>query len=171
MNRIAEAAGLRKASLFHHFESKRSLYLEVLSGVVAGLADMVSAARLTEGDFLQRLDRLGALVVDHLAAHPEAARLLTMELTGHGPFLQGSGLEQARGALGITVQFLKAGMQAGAFRQQDPDQLAWSIISLHLFWFAGTDLASSLTGQDVLAAEAVAARKAAVLAHIRALCT
>lgn len=171
MNRIAEAAGLRKASLFHHFESKRALYLEVLSGVVAELAGMVACARLNEGDYLERLDRLGGLVVDHLAAHPEAARLLTMELTGNGPFLHSPGLEQARDSLRITVDFLDAGMRAGSFRRQDPSQLAWSIISLHLVWYAGADLASSLIGQDVLADDAVAARKAAVVAQVRALCT
>jgi AcrR family transcriptional regulator len=167
---LARAAGLRKASLLHHFPSKQALYLEVLGGVVADLMSLVEAARLDRGDHQARLDRLSAAVVDHLAASPESARLLLMELTDQGPYLSGPGREQVRLAFQIIERFLRQGMRAGQFRRQDPIQLAVSIVGLHLMYFAGAELVSFVTGRDVFGPQRVAIRRQVVVEQVRALC-
>ena len=75
MNAIAQRAGIRKASLFHHFAGKEKLYIEVLSSVISELTVFVQDAGLGEGAFATRLDRLGELSERWLSQNPSAARL------------------------------------------------------------------------------------------------
>jgi TetR/AcrR family transcriptional regulator len=170
LSEIASAVGLRKASLYHHFPTKDALYFAVLDAAVADLRRLVLDARLEAGDFGQRLDRLGELVTDYFATHPDAARLLTREMVGGGRYLQGPGRREVEMTLLATSAFLEAGMEAGAFRRQDPRQLALSIVGLHFYYFAAAALSGTLVERDVLEPVAVLARKAAVRDQVRALC-
>jgi AcrR family transcriptional regulator len=170
LREIAERLGIRKASLLHHFESKEALYSAVLEEAVLSLTGLIFAAKLDEGPFTERLDRLGALVCEALAARPHTARLLLYELVGAGPYIAAGGEQRVQATLELTAAFLEAGMAAGAFRRQDPRQLALSIAGLHLFPFAASRASSTLLGGDLFAPRQVAARTAAVLAQVRSLC-
>ena len=59
MDKVAEAVGLRKPSLFHHFPSKEALYIAVLQLTVLEVARFIAESNLGEGPFATRLDRLG----------------------------------------------------------------------------------------------------------------
>ena len=170
MKVIAERAGIRKASLLHHFSSKQALYLEVLSGMVDDLGELISAADMDRGDHVDRLDRLGALVTEYLGAHPRAARLLLRELVASGPFLRGPGAQAVPITMAVTASFLEDGMKAGAFVRQDPRQLALSIAGLHLVYFATADIASELLGADVFTPDMLEQRAAELQAQVRRLC-
>jgi AcrR family transcriptional regulator len=50
MNRLAEAAGVTKPVLYQHFESKRDLYLQVLSDLGQELRDKIVAATVSAKD-------------------------------------------------------------------------------------------------------------------------
>lgn len=170
LSKIAEAAGLRKASLYHHFSTKQSLYLAVLDDVLGDLTELIAEARMDHGDFVERLDRLGGLVVDYLGAHPDAARLLLREMVGEGEFVREHGAAAVDVTLTMTAAFLEAGMQAGAFRRQDPKQLTLSITGLHLVYFAASGVVAPFVGGDLGSAALLQERKRAVLAQVRALC-
>lgn len=167
---LAKRADVSKAALLHHFQSKETLYLAVLSRTVADLGALVARAGIDRGDFAERLDRLGATVVDYFGEHPTAARLLLSELIGRGPFGRGPGASQVDGTLHAVAGFLRAGMEAGAFRPQSPQQLTMSIVGLHLVYFAAHDITTSFIGEDLVASAPLAERKAAVIEQVRALC-
>ena len=150
LGEIAEAAGLRKASLYHHFPTKEALYAAVLDTAVVELRALLIGARLDEGDFAERLDRLGALITDYFADHPYAANLLSREMLENTAYLQGAGGEAIRINLEATTAFLAAGMDAGAFRRQDPRHLALSIVGLHVFYFASATATGRFLGGCVL---------------------
>ena len=170
MNDIAQRAGIRKPSLFHHFRTKEALYLEMLSDITAGLAQLVAGADLGEGSFLERLDRLGTLVIRYLSAHPGAAALALHELADGGPFSRGPGRGQVELAMKGVAFFLQSGMDEGAIAPADPRQLAVSIIALHLFYFAASDTLKGLFDRDALSIESVEERTRAVLTQVRRLC-
>jgi TetR/AcrR family transcriptional regulator len=170
MREIAELAGIRKASVFHHFESKEQLYQAVLDDALTRLFELIAAARLDEGSFEERLDRLSGLMTDALAERPQTARLLVRELIGHGPWASSAGAAQVQQTLEVTAAFLAAGIEAGAFRQADPRHLAVSIAGLHLMPFAAVEATSALLERRLLEPDVVAARRAAVTAQVRALC-
>jgi TetR/AcrR family transcriptional regulator len=167
---IAEAAGIRKASLYHHFATKEVLYVSVVDGIIAELQQLVMNAQLGDSGFLERLDQLGELVVDYLGTHPEAAQLVVHELIGSGKYLEVRGRTAVQSTLDITSAFLEAGMDSGVFRRQCPKQLALSISGVHLLYFAATENTSEFLGASIFSASQVATRKATVLAHVRALC-
>lgn len=167
---IASRTGLRKSSLLHHFASKEALYRAALADSLAALGGMVSVARLAEGDFAERLDRLGEMMVRYLAERPEAARLILREVMDSGPYVSGAGREALRTAFDAVADFLEAGMSAGAFVDQDPRQLALTIVGLHILYFAIDDVASDFLRHDSRTPKAVARRVDAVRAHVRRLC-
>lgn len=167
---IATEAGVSKPTLLHHFSSKEELYLEAVAGALTGLGDLVVAARLDEGGFGERLDRLGRLVVDYLVSHPEAARLLLRELVDHGPFLDGPGGNTVQQTLVAVSAFLAAGMAAGEFVEQDPGQLTLTIVGLHLYYFASDDISAEFLGADLFAPDMARRRRVAILEQIRRLC-
>ena len=170
MNTIAQRAGIRKASLFHHFASKEKLYIEVLATVVSSLGVYVAEAGLGEGSFAQRLDRLGEMSEEWLVSNPTAARLMVWEVLGQGPFVN----SDAGQAVPVTVRevsrFLAAGMEAGDIPRQDPDHLAFSIVSIHFLHFAVSGLTSELFNEDIFSAAHMAKRKPAVREQVRRLC-
>lgn len=170
-NRIAELAGLRKPSLLRRFGTKEALYLEVMSGVLAALTGPIRDARLDDGDILDRLDRLGALIIDYLTRDRFTARLLVRELIDRGPFYRSpTGRAAVRAGMEATAAFLQAGIDAGVFARTDAKHLALSIASLHVHYFASPDLASDLLGTDPFSTAARAQRTTAVLDQVRRLC-
>ncbi len=170
MAEIADAAGLRKASLFHHFPSKGALYQEVLTHVTAQLAAMVAEAGLEQGSFLQRLDALGRVATEYFGFHPGSARLLLRELLNEGPFLQAGGHAGVQSVLDGIAAFLQSGMLSDDIASQDPYQLALSLVSLHITYFAVPTTSGELLEVDIHDPGAIAARLEEVLLQVRHLC-
>ena len=167
---IAESLGVRKASLFHHVKNKEALYLESLGRILVGLGELVSEANLGQGTFVERLDRLGELVVEFLASHPHAARLLYREMMDEGPFFTQGGREQVLTTLEMTAAFFESGMTEGVVPKQDPKHLAMSIVGMIFTWYTAANLSTPLSGTDAFSPEGVATRKEVVKAHMRRLC-
>jgi TetR/AcrR family transcriptional regulator len=167
MAEIARSAGLRKASLFHHFTSKEALYLEVLQGIAAGLGQLISQASLHKGPFQERLDRLGTLATDYFGSNPGAARVLLRELLDSGPYYEGPGSQAIRLTLESIAAFMQAGMLQGEIPYQDPHHLALSIASVHLTYFSLPHVCGELLEADIFTPTATDARRTAVLEQAR----
>ncbi len=161
---LAERIGLTKAAVLHHFASKDALYNEVLGVTLRSLIEPVTAAALGPGGYPDRLDRLTTAIVRELSAHPASAKLLIREILGRGPFIEGEGGPSVRAGIAAIAAFFDAGMREGAFVRQDPTQLAWSVIGVHLLSFAASDVDAL---QPVL--PVVPERLEAVLRHVRAM--
>lgn len=170
MRTIAEAAGLNKASLFHHFDSKEALYIEVLARITDDLRALVLGAAVEDGDYPTRLDKLGTLVVRYMATHPESARLLMRELIDGGAKEAWPLRQPVHLTLELVSAFLAEGMKQGEIVEQDARQLAISIASLHLAYFAAAEVSSDLIGKDVFSPAATKVRIRALLAQVRRLC-
>lgn len=137
MNAIAEAAGVSKANVFHHFTSKQDLYFEVVR----------SACR----DASQHLDDLGSetaplderfasFVRAHLASlltREAVTRLTLRELLSDNPHRGQQLAEQVYGdKFARFVAILKAGQAAGELRADiDPAAVATTLIGANVFFF------------------------------------
>ncbi len=170
MAEIAERAGLRKASLFHHFGSKDRLYTEVLAETLGDMGRLVLETRGEEGEFLERLDRLSDRITTYLGGNPEAARLLIRELVDSGPFSTWEGSDIVQSALAAVSGFLASGMESGAISRTDPLQLAWSMVGLHLLWFASPHVLKHAVRGDIFDPVHIQNRSRATRAQVRALC-
>lgn len=170
LREVAEKVGVSKAAVYYHFPTKAELYDAVLDEDAGAMMLLVEAAKLDEGSYPERLDRLGALVCDYLSERPAVARLFLRELVGHGPFLSGAGAKRVAEILELTAAFLRAGAAAGAFRVDDVRQLAVSIAGVHLFAFAAADFIGPFLGAELSSGAGLEARRRAVLGQVRRLC-
>jgi len=120
LDQIAGKAGIHRASLLHHFKSKKALYGTVLDIIVGDLNSFISGARETNGNFKEALDQLGSQIISYFGKRPGVARLLIRELVDGGPYFRGRQEQAVLDVLTVTTDFLQAGMDAGALNVQDP---------------------------------------------------
>lgn len=172
MRQVAQASGLSKSSLFHHFPTKLALYGAVLRVTLEHLDGALSEE--LEGDagedplarFFAWLDRF----VDALVAHPAYAPLLLRSLFEEEPLDREDG--EATAAMTITLvsrvrRLLKQTMENGRFRKVPTDQVIQSMIGMVVYHFASGRFGQSLFGASVFEPEQVEARKA----HLRLMLT
>lgn len=80
MQQIADAAGVNKATLYHHFRDKEALFLEVMRLAMRRAQDQL-AATITGGETLR--DRLVAVAMHHFASDQADLQRLFADLHQH----------------------------------------------------------------------------------------
>lgn len=162
---MADAAGLGKSSLFHHFHSKTQLYFEVLRRVLGRLQARLRPVLAAPGGALGKLDRWVDALVDVLAEHPTTARLLLRGLFEQDDF-PAEPLPEAQACeqiLGETLQgidhLLREGIEEGAFRPVSTPHTVQTLIGATVYHFASGELGENLLGRPLLSSEAVSRRK------------
>lgn len=172
MREVAEAAGLGKSSLFHHFRSKVQLYLAVLERVLGRLDDRLGDVLSQPTPPAEKLDRWMDVVIDTFAEQPASARILLRALfeedefeTGDWPEGQAVDARLASVLDGVSG-LLNEGMRAGAFRRASTPHVVQTLIGAAIYHFASGDLGESLLGAPLLSAEAIRTRKAEMRAFL-----
>ena len=167
MNDVAEAVGVRKASLFYHFETKEALYEAVIDRLIATVATPLGAAYEAEGTWEERLVNAADTVTSVLAAHPYAARLLLREAMDWGPMVRGKLLDRILLVLEAGAAWVHVGQEQGAFVEGDPKQIVITAIGMHFLPFAVGNLVEKYTGKGAFDASFVEGRRAALKAQAR----
>lgn len=109
---IADAAGVSKGAVYHHVESKERLFREVLSSVLAELAERVGAASVRGDDPLERMS-LGCREFLMACRQQEVRQIYLTD----GPRVLGWEAWRALDLehfLGVVQRGLEAGVRAGA---------------------------------------------------------
>jgi TetR/AcrR family transcriptional regulator len=165
LREVAEAAGLGKSSLFHHFESKLQLYFEVLERVLGRIQERLAPALASRAAPLEKLEGCVDALVDALAEHPTTARLLLRGLVEEDDFPDDPlpEAERAERLLGEILQAIHAllhdGIERGAFRRVSVPDTVQTLIGATVYHFASGELGESIIGGPLLSAEAVRRRK------------
>ena len=173
MGDLAERVGLRKASLFHHFESKDALYATVLTNLLEGVGGAVSGALVAEGPFAVRLDALTEAITAMLVEHPHAARLLIREAMDggrNGPAVQAQLAERVHHVLAAAVSFLESGQREKAVRPElDARHLVVTLLGMHFLPFLIDRSVKDIVGRSPFDPAFVDERSQALRSQIRAL--
>lgn len=83
MDEIAAAAGISKAVVYDHVSSKRDLYTRLLHAIRTEIEDLVEAAlRAPAEDGEARVHVAVDAIYRYVEEHPDASRLLLLELQG-----------------------------------------------------------------------------------------
>jgi TetR/AcrR family transcriptional regulator len=168
LNDIADAVGIRRPSLLHHFPSKETLYRAVLLDAFAdwfALVDEAVAGPQKQGwPQVERVLRAAFLFFEE---RPEFVRLARWEALEGGPMLS---LE-----LGAMLQplfergsaFLEREMDRGRLRRYDAGQLLLTGYGAVLSYLSDAPLINSLLGADPLSPEMLVTRREHVINVLR----
>lgn len=165
LREVADAVGLGKSSLFHHFRSKLALYEEVLARLLGRIAARVRPALKVAGSPAQRLAVWSDALIDALAEHPHAARLCLRSILEEDPFppqAQRRTLAFEEILAELVAGFQKnvqEGVAAGAFRPVSLPEITQTMIGATFYPLASGRFGESLVGGPIFAAEAVLRRK------------
>lgn len=165
LREVAEAAGLGKSSLFHHFPSKAALYLAVLDRVIARIDERLEPLLARAGGALECLDRAVDGLIDALVEHPGTARLLLRGLfedddLPEAALAEADALQRRLGALVARLEdVVKRGVASGELRATSPAHTLQTLIGATVYHFASGEFGEGLLGGPLFSAEAVRLRK------------
>jgi TetR/AcrR family transcriptional regulator len=172
LSEVAEAVGLSKSSLFHHFRSKAQLYAAVVGRILLHIESGVTRSLAEGGSPAARLDRWIDATVDLLGAHPTYARLLLRSLFEDDDLASDLPEErEANATLARIVQaasrLLHEGIAAGEFRPANVPHTLQSLVGAIVFHFASGEFGDEILGRPVFAASEVRRRKIELKALVR----
>jgi len=163
LNQIAEAVGIRRPSLLHHFPSKEALYSEVFLWSLGDWGTLIEAAidePLHQG--WAKVDYVITAGFGFFERNPEFVSIMRREAIDDGQHL---GLDLGallRPNFERAVAFFQREMDAGNFRHHDAEQLILTGYGALLSYFSDAPFLGSLLGRDPMAPAALQAR----LSHI-----
>ena len=151
---VADAVGVKKPSVLHHFESKEALRRAVLQQLLSRWSDVLPrlllASTLTG---LAKFDAVMEEVVGFFAADPDRARLILRELLDRPQAVHGEGAGvDVRRWVEVVASYIKKGQEAGQIQSEvDPEAYVLQVASLTLGVVANSESVQALlpdgTGQ------------------------
>lgn len=127
---IAEAVGIRKASLLYHFESKEALHQKVLSEQLSRWNETVPRL-LRAAAREERLDALLNETLDFFLTDPNRARLLLREALDRPRRMRELLVSHASSWISLVADAIRKEQEAGEVRR-DVDPEAWLLNVIHL---------------------------------------
>lgn len=136
VDRIAAAAGVNKAMLYYHFESKQRLYQDVIRDMADAVGGRTRAIARGSGSAQARLDAWIEAVAEEAAARPWFPPIMLREIASGGTHLDHETFA-AMSAVHAGVRDLIAdGQRRGEFRQVDPLLTYFTIMPAVMVFFA-----------------------------------
>jgi len=160
---IAMAAHANKAMLYYYFGNKRRLHRAVLENLLRQLRSAVFVRLKKSESPRERFFAGVSGYFDFLATHPNYPRLVQRQAMEAGRGFDWMIKEFFRPMHQEFARMVKEGTTTGDFRRVDPDQTALMTLQMTTSYFAAAPILSRVVGHDLLAPEAVAARKKALL--------
>jgi TetR/AcrR family transcriptional regulator len=171
MSEIAEAVGLRKSSLFHHFRTKAQLHAATVERILSQVDSELTRSLAQGGTAVERLDRWVDAMIDLLASTPSHARLLLRSLF-EDEELSGD-IDERREAdeaihriLQQVSQVLREGMSRGELRAANMPHTLQSLIGVIVYHFASGEFGDEIIGHSIFERREVERRKQEVKAFL-----
>ena len=170
LREVAEASGLSKSSLFHHFRSKEQLYHEVMLRVLRRIRERFDAGTPRGLSPREQLERWICELIDTLAEHPTAPRLLLRgifeEEDAASPEADATEALMAS-ILGDAEALIRRGIACGDLRRVSAPHTLQTLIGATVYHFASAEVGEGILGRPLFSAEEVARRKREVIALLR----
>ena len=142
MAEIATAAGVSKATVFHHYRSKRALYEALLGDAFAGFREQLIPLLDTERNLQDSLREFTAAHLDRLTRMQGTMRLIAREMlsgtAASSDLFAGSGMSHN---FSLLVEEIRRGQQRGTVRADvDPGLAVFLVLAANWFLFQSSAL-------------------------------
>ena len=161
--RIAIAAGVNKALLYYHFDSKEKLYLAAFEMIASRVRDNTMAVLLGQGSPGERVLRAALAHFDRIIGQQEFQSLMQQEMmrlhkgeSGVMPILVKRVFEPA---LILYRSIVREGIVSGELIEADWMQIQLSTLGANVFYFLSAPVWRLVSGEDPLTVEALVARR------------
>jgi AcrR family transcriptional regulator len=158
LNDIAAGVGIRRPSLLHHFDSKESIYRQILSDSLADWGDQIERSRDPHADGWELVDAIVATSFKFFVANPEIIVMVRREaMTDQSPLGFNLGVA-LRPYFRRAVNFFERQMDAGVFRRHDPENLVITGYGALLTYFSDHAMLKGLVTKDPFSEASLEAR-------------
>ncbi len=168
LNDIAAGVGIRRPSLLHHFDSKESIYRQILSDALADWGDQIEASREAEADGWELVDAIVETSFRFFVSNPEIIVMVRREaMTDQSPLGFNLGVA-LRPYFRRAVAFFERQMDAGVFRRHDAENLVLTGYGALLTYFSDHAMLKGLVTEDPFSTESLDKRFDHMTTFIRA---
>ncbi len=131
LEEVAQAVGIRRASIVYYFRDKAELYDAVLADALGGLFDELSLALRAEGTESARIEAAISTWVAYVGARPTLARLILRESVDTAPGVAPALVAHVEPFVGLVREILAARETPPSI---DPAHAASAIAGATLFF-------------------------------------
>ncbi len=164
---IADAVGIAKSSLLHHFASKDVLYRAVVLESFVDWVDLVEEATAGPKQGWGQAERVIRAAFRFFEEHPEFVRLVRREALDGGPMLRDELTVLLKPLFERGASYLEREMDEGRLRRYDARQLLLTGYGAILSYLSDAPLIGGLLGEDPQSEPALAARREHVIAILK----
>jgi TetR/AcrR family transcriptional regulator len=166
---IARRTGIRKASLFHHFNSKRKIF----DAVVRRIFDQLISIGRETAQIENPKEHLLAILVrlhDFIASHPNHARLLMHRVLEDPASVRRSSEVFIKPLVAEMAQLVVRGAEMGVIRNTDgPISLTLILLAIPILPYSFAPVVEACTGIEVFSPASIAVIRNQVLGRVDAL--
>ncbi len=128
---IADAVGIRKASLFHHFPSKEDLRIKVLDKLLSHWNEVVPRILAATSAGVDQSDAIIQEATAFFLADPDRARFLTREVLDSAEGIKTLLTSHLRPWFAVLCDHIRRGQEAGrVYAEVDPEAYLLQMINL-----------------------------------------
>ncbi len=133
INRISQAAGFAKGTIYNHFPSKRALMLALIDSIAAAHVEYIREQVEQEDDPARQLERFFSAGFAFVEQYPDQAPVIISTMYGHdAEFKQRVYLAYDELFTLLIQGILEDGIARGDFMSVDPDLAAALLMSVYL---------------------------------------
>ena len=128
---IADAVGIRKASLFHHFPNKEDIRLKVLDQLLSHWNEVVPQILAATSRGVDQSDAIIQEATTFFLADPDRARFLTREVLDSADGIKSLLTSHLRPWFAVLCEHIRRGQRAGrVYDEVDPEAYLLQMINL-----------------------------------------